>query len=85
MLLKANCTGFISSTENNLLDLAQKAFVEVPAEIRTALAVINPHYTLVKSVYSPAFVDDIYEKSKLIAEWIFSQSSSYAHFNLEIE
>ncbi|MDD2360613.1 MAG: hypothetical protein ACOX70_08670 [Syntrophaceticus schinkii] len=85
MLLKANCTGFISSTENNLLTLSNKAFGEVPAEIRKALTYINPHYTLVKSVYSPAFADDIYEKSKMIAEWVFSQSSSYDQFNLEIE
>jgi glutamyl-tRNA synthetase len=85
MLLKANCTGFISSTENNLLTLSNKAFGEVPAEIRKALTYINPHYTLVKSVYSPAFADDIYEKSKMIAEWVFSQSSSYNQFNLEIE
>jgi len=85
VLLKANCTGYVSSTENNLISLAEKAFDEVPAEIRKALTVMNPHYTLVKSVYSPAFIDDIYEKSKSIAEWVFSQSSPYTQFDLEIK
>ncbi|MGB4503507.1 MAG: hypothetical protein WBI44_01240 [Syntrophaceticus sp.] len=85
VLLKANCTGFISSTENNLLAIAQKAFGEIPAEIRAALNFINPHYTLVKSVYSPAFVDEIYEQTKAIAEWVFSQSSLNPHIDLEIK
>lgn len=85
MLLKANCTGFISPSENNLLTLAKKAFDEIPTEIRSALVFLNPHYTLVKSVYSPTFVDEVYEKSKFIAEWVFSQTPKYTHFNLNIE
>jgi len=85
MLLKANCTGFISTAENDLPALAQKAFGEIPAGIRADLMFINPHYTLVKSVYSAAFADDIYEKTKCVAQWVFSQSPSYAHINLEIK
>lgn len=85
MLFKANCSGFVSSSESNLLVLANKAFDEIPTEIHSALVFLNPHCTLVKSVYSPAFVDEIYEKSKLIAEWVFSQTSKYTHFNLNIE
>lgn len=84
MLLKANCPGFTSSAENNLLSLAKKAFHTIPEDIKTALIFINPHYALVKSAYSTAFVDDIYERSKIIAEWVFSQSS-YSSFDLEVK
>ncbi|HHY39735.1 MAG TPA: HEPN domain-containing protein [Syntrophaceticus sp.] len=82
MLLRANCHGYISSSEKNLTALAKKAFDNIPAEISAALKFINPHYTLVKSVYTAAFADDIYEKAKKVATWIFSQSS-YTKFDLD--
>lgn len=83
MLLKANCPGYISPTEQNLLNLSRKAFPVLPEEIRSAIAFLNPHYTLVKSVYTPAFADEIHEKAKLVAEWIFSQSSKQKRFELD--
>ncbi len=82
MLLRANCHGYISSKEKNLTALAKKAFGNIPAEISTALRFINPHYTLVKSVYTAAFADEIYEKAKKVASWIFSQSA-YTKFDLD--
>ena len=82
LLIKACCHGYISSTEKNLISLAKKAFDNIPAEISAALKFINPHYTLVKSVYTAAFADDIYEKAKMVAEWVFSQSS-YIKFDLD--
>ena len=82
MLLRANCHGYISSTEKNLTSLAKKAFDNIPAEISAALRFINPHYTFVKSVYTATFADDIYEKAKMVAEWVFSRSS-YVNFDLD--
>jgi HEPN domain-containing protein len=82
LLLRACCHGYISSTEKNLISLAKKAFDNIPAEISAALRFINPHYTLVKSVYTAAFADDIYEKAKMVAAWVFSQSS-YIKFDLD--
>ena len=79
---QACCHGYISSTEKNLISLAKKAFDNIPAEISAALRFINPHYTLVKSVYTAAFADDIYEKAKMVAAWVFSQSS-YIKFDLD--
>lgn len=83
MLFKANCPGYISPTQKNLLNLSQKAFTEIPEEIHNAITFLNPHYTLVKSVYTSDFVDEVHEKSKLIAEWIFSQTSKYKRFELD--
>jgi len=82
MLLRANCHGYISSKEKNLTTLAKKAFANIPAEIAAALKFINPHYTLVKSVYTAAFADEIYEKAKMVAAWVFSQSE-YLKFDLD--
>lgn len=82
MLLRANCHGYISSKEKNLTTLAQKAFANIPAEISAALKFINPHYTLVKSIYTAAFADEVYEKAKMVASWVFSQSA-YTKFDLD--
>lgn len=75
MLLRTNCRGYVSSSDKNLTSLAKKAFHEIPAEISDALIFINPHYTFVKSVYSAAFADNVYEKTKMVAEWVFAQST----------
>jgi hypothetical protein len=83
MLFKANCPNHIPPTQKNLLNLSEKTFAEIPEEIRNAIIFLNPHYTLVKSVYTADFVDEIHEKSKLVAEWVFSQTSKYNRFDLD--
>ncbi len=83
MLIKANCPGYVSPAEHNLLNLSKKAFPALPEQIRSAITFLNPHYTLVKSVYTPDFADEVHEQARLVAEWIFSQSSKLKRFELD--
>lgn len=83
MLIKANCPGYVSPAERNLLNLSKKAFPALPEQIRSAITFLNPHYTLVKSVYTPDFADEVHEQARLVAEWIFSQSSKLKRFELD--
>lgn len=83
MLIKASCPGYVSPAERNLLNLSKKAFPTLPEEIRSAITFLNPHYTLVKSVYTSDFADEVHEQARLVAEWIFSQSSKLKRFELD--
>ncbi|NPV28430.1 MAG: HEPN domain-containing protein [Firmicutes bacterium] len=83
-LLKANYPGLLGETipsENNLLVLAKKVFPNLPAEVHDALAFLNPHYTLVRSVYDRDFADEVLEKARLIVNWILASSSACNSFD----
>lgn len=82
-LLKANCPGAWSpkTTSSDLLVLAKKAFVELPAGIAEALIFLNPHCTLVKSVYNHDFACEVMEKCRLIIRWVSGQRPSYSTFD----
>lgn len=85
-LLKANCPGAWSTraTSSDLLVLAKKALGEPPAGITEALIFLNPHCTLVKSVYSYDFACEVREKSRLVIKWIGGQRPAYSTFNPDI-
>jgi hypothetical protein len=82
-LLKANCSGAWSmkATSSDLLVLAKKALGEPPAMITEALIFLNPHCTLVKSVYNYDFACEVREKSRLVIKWIGGQRPSYSTFD----
>ncbi len=85
-LLKANCHGAWSTraTSSDLLVLAKKALGEPPAGITEALIFLNPHCTLVKSVYNYDFACEAREKSLQVIRWINGQCPSYSTFNPDI-
>ncbi len=83
-LLKANYPGLLGEiipTENNLLALAKKVFPKLPTDVHDALAFVNPHYTLVRSVYDRDFADEVLEKARLVVNWILKNSSACSSFD----
>ncbi|MDH7578002.1 MAG: HEPN domain-containing protein [Bacillota bacterium] len=83
-LLKAHYPGLLGElipAENNLLALAKKVFPNLPADIRDAFAFLNPHYTLVRSVYDRDFTDEIMQRARLIVNWILRNSSACSSFD----
>lgn len=82
-LLKANCPGSWSkkASSSNLLVLANEVFGEPPADITEALGFLNPHCTLVRSVYNYDFACDVKEKSRLVIRWIAERRPSYSTFD----
>ncbi len=85
-LLKANCPGWDSkSLPSDLLILSKKAyFSEPPAMVTAALAFLNPHCTLVKSVYNHDFAYEVKEQSYLVIRWIAEQRPSYSTFDPDL-
>lgn len=82
-LLKANCPGWGSKgLSSDLLILSKKAlFGDPPAPITEALTFLNPHCTLVKSVYNYDFAHEVEEKSRQVIRWIAGQRPSHSTFD----
>lgn len=82
-LLKANCPGWGNKgLSSDLLALSKRAFFgEPPAEIAEALAFLNPHCTMVKSVYNHDFACEIRDQSRLVIKWAAGKRPSYSTFD----
>jgi HEPN domain-containing protein len=85
-LIKANIPGAWGqkSFSGDLLIIAKKAFGPLPPDIAEALIFLNPHCTLVKSVYNHDFACEIQEKARLVIRWVSGQRPSRSAFNPDI-
>ncbi len=81
-LIKANCPGWGKTDSSNLLDLSKKAFFsKLPEDVFEALVFLNPHHTLVKSVYSYDFCCEARDRARLVIKWIFEHRPSHSTFD----
>jgi HEPN domain-containing protein len=81
-LIKANCPGWGSVGTSNLLELSKKAFFgEPPAEVTEALAFLNPHRIMVRSVYNYDFACEARDRARLVIDWIREHRPSHSTFD----